>query len=505
MLDGRRSGILLHPTCLPSPCGMGDMGPEAERFLRFLETSGQTVWQVLPLGVTDPALGNSPYNSPSAFAGNPLLVSPELLFQDGLLEAWDLEECEDCPPGRADHVRAGSLRRRLLGRAFVRFFQEGRGDVEAFHRFRREEGHWVEDFSLFMAIKDRLRGLPWTLWPEALRDREPDALEEQSRSLEREIEAHIFGQFLFFRQWARLRAQAAERGVCFLGDLPIYVSMDSADVWTNPEFFQLGLDRRPLAVAGVPPDYFSETGQFWGNPLYDWETMRQDGFGWWIRRLRHSLRLFDQVRIDHFRGLLHYWSIPADEKTAMGGQWEEVPSAAFFGAIKTAFPEMPFVAENLGLITPDVVRAMEDLSLPGMLVLLFAFGEGGGRNPYMPHNHVRNNLVYTGTHDNNTVRGWWEEEADPQEKERVRSYLGYDPETEGVHRAFVRMAFASVAGLSIFPLQDLMGLGAGARMNRPSSAGGNWDWRLDRAEDYEVLADELGGLTELYGRAFRQG
>lgn len=500
MLERRRSGILLHPTSLPSPFGMGDIGPEADRFLQFLEASGQTVWQVLPLGVTDNALDNSPYSSPSAFAGNPLLISPELLLREGLLHERDLDDDVNFPPGRIDYIRAGHLRFHLLGRAWVSYFREGRGDVEAFLRFRRDESHWVEDFALFMAIKKRLGGLPWYLWPESLRDRDPGAIGEQRQVLGEEIERQIFGQFLFFRQWDRLRGLARDKGVLLLGDLPIYVSMDSADVWTEPGLFQLGEDRRPVAVAGVPPDYFSETGQRWGNPLYDWNAMRDDGFNWWIRRLKHSLRLFDRLRIDHFRGLLQYWSIPADGETAIGGCWEDVPSEALFKTLRDAFPGMPFIAENLGIITPDVVAVMEELGLSGMLVLLFAFGGDVARNIYAPHNHVPNDLVYTGTHDNNTVRGWWEEEADLLQKERVRAYLGYDPEDRGVHMAFTRMALASVARLAILPLQDLLGLGAEARMNRPSGREGNWSWRLERAEDYEGMTGDLRGLTELYGR-----
>ena len=500
MLQRRRSGVLLHPTSLPSRFGSGDLGPEAIRFLRFLEDAGQTVWQVLPLGITDMGLGNSPYSSPSAFAGNPRLVSPENLIDDGLLEPWDFPEDEEFRVGRADFIKGGPIRDRLLECAFQRFFQEGRGDAAAFRNFRKAEREWVEDFALYMALKKDLGNLPWYSWPPALRFRVPEALNERRRALEKEIERQIFGQFLFFRQWQHLREEANARGILLFGDLPIYVSSDSADVWADPDLFQLDGDGLPLSVAGVPPDYFSEEGQLWGNPLYDWEKMAGDGFNWWMRRLRHSLDLFDRVRIDHFRGLLQYWSVQAGEETAVRGQWEDVPSNAFFNVLRERFPQMPFVAENLGIITPDVTRAMEDLGVPGMRVLLFAFGGEVGSNPYAPHNHHEHELDYTGTHDNNTVRGWWQEEADEEQKERVRQYLGYDPGEEGVARAFVRMALSSVSRLAVMPLQDLMGLGSQARMNRPSVSTGNWEWRVERAEDYESLADWLQEQVNLYGR-----
>lgn len=501
MLERRRSGILLHPTSLPSRFGMGDLGHEAMRFLRFLEDAGQTVWQVLPMGITDVALGNSPYSSPSAFAGNPRLVSPEMLMDEGLLEPWDFPEEGECKAGRADFLKGQHLRDRLLERAFQRFFQEGRGDAAAFRSFRKQEREWVEDFALYMALKKDMGNLPWYSWPSALRFRVPEALDERRQVLEKDIERQIFGQFLFFRQWQRLREEANARGVLLFGDLPIYVSPDSADVWAHRDLFQLDADGRPSHVAGVPPDYFSEDGQLWGNPLYDWARMAGDHFDWWVRRLRHALGRFDRVRIDHFRGLLQYWSVPAGAKTAAGGKWEDVPSGAFFEILREQFPAMPFVAENLGIITSDVTGAMEDLGLPGMRVLLFAFGGEVGSNPYAPHNHHENDLVYTGTHDNNTVRGWWQEEADEEQKDRVRQYLGYDPGEEGVARAFVRMALASVSRLAVMPLQDLMGLGSQARMNRPSVSVGNWEWRVERAEDYESLADWLKQQVNLYGRA----
>ncbi len=503
MFQCRRSGILLHPTCLPSRFGLGDFGPEADRFLSFLEAAGQTVWQVLPLGITDGALGYSPYSSLSSYAGNPHFISPELLCRDGLLEEWDLDlKARDLALGCADYAGGRHIRDFLLDRAFVRFFEEGRGDMEIFLTFRRREAHWVEDFALFMALREMQGRCSWHLWPAPLRDRERAALNECRQRLEREIARHIFHQFLFFQQWDRLKERARERGISLFGDLPIYVSFDSADVWSHPRQFQLGGSGRPRKVAGVPPDYFSSQGQLWGNPLYNWQRMNREGFSWWIKRLRHALRLFDQVRIDHFRGLLQYWSVPAGAETAKSGQWEDVPSGAFFKVLREAFPALPFVAENLGVITADVEKAMEELGLPGMRVLLFAFGNDVGRNPYAPHNHSRNDVVYTGTHDNNTVRGWWEDEADEGMKQRFKSYLGYDPGFEGIAGAFVRMALSSVARLAVIPLQDVLSLGARARMNRPSVADGNWKWRLERAEDYERCTERLSDLVGLYGRRF---
>ena len=497
-METRGSGILLHVTSLPSAFGIGDLGPWAFRFADFLAETGQRFWQVLPLNPTHPAHGNSPYDSISAFGCNPLLISPELLIEENLLAREDLVPIPDFPVGRVHYDDAISFRARLFPLAHGRFGQ--RGEKEDYQRFCSENAHWLDDYALFVALKERFDGRTWQDWPRDLRDRNPESLRAAEGPLAGRIEQEKILQHLFQKQWAALRHYCNERNIQVFGDLPIYVNLDSVDVWTHPELFKLDEDKRPAAVAGVPPDYFSETGQRWGNPVYRWDVLRETGYAWWIRRLARNLDLFDIVRVDHFRGFAAYWEIPAEEPTAVRGQWVAVPGEDFFQTLVGHFPDLPIVAEDLGTITHDVRNLMDRFGLPGMKLLVFAFNDNLATNPYVPHNHVRNCLIYTGTHDNNTVKGWFGAELSDEDKERLFRYLGREVRQETIHREMVRLAMMSVANTAILPMQDLLGLGEEARMNRPAHSDGNWQWRLLPEQIGPELVRELRGMTETYGR-----
>jgi 4-alpha-glucanotransferase len=495
----RGSGILLHITSLPSPYGMGDLGSGAYRFVDFLTETKQSFWQILPLNPTDPAYGSSPYHSISAFASNPLLISPELMVRDGLLSTSDVATVPDYPKGRVDYPAAIAFKERLFYLAHERFRNETQ--THGYERFCSDNSSWLDDFALFVALKTHFHGKVWTEWPEEVRERQPEALEDLKGQLRERIELHKFLEYVFFQQWSSLRSYCNQRGIQIFGDIPIYVEHDGVDVWTNPEIFKLDSDNRPQVVAGVPPDYFSETGQLWGNPVYRWEALKETGYAWWIRRLQHNLKLFDLVRIDHFRGLIGYWEVPAGEKTAINGRWVEAPGEDLLNALHKRFPHLPVVAEDLGVITPDVREIMHRFELPGMKVLLFAFGEDLPTNPYIPHNLPTNCVLYTGTHDNNTVRGWYGREATPEIKERLFRYLGQEVSPERVHLELIRLAMMSVANMVIVPMQDILGLGEEARMNRPATTEGNWQWRLLPEQLKPSVAKRLLDMTELYGRA----
>jgi 4-alpha-glucanotransferase len=493
----RAAGILLHLTSLPSPFGVGDLGPAAYRFADFLSRTGQAYWQMLPLTPTEPGRGDSPYNSASAFAGNPLLISPELLRDRGLLTDAELADPPASPGGRVDYPAVHRYKRRLWDQAF----QRAELGEPAFARFRRDNRHWLDDYCLFTALSDRHQGLTWDHWPAELRDRRPEALEQARRELRREMDQAAWLQYIFQEQLAALRRHCARGGVALFGDLPIYVDYHSADVWAHPEVFQLGSDGRPRKVSGVPPDYFSATGQRWGNPVFDWERLQADGYGWWLERMGRNLQMYDLVRIDHFRGLVAYWEIPAEEKTAVKGRWVEAPVMDFFRRLQRRFPTLPVVAEDLGLITPDVRETLCLLGLPGMKLFIFAFGEDNPRNPYLPHNFPANCVAYTGTHDNNTMRGWWEQEADDAARRRLERYLGRELDGSNVAWESMRAVMRSVANTAVFPLQDVLGLDAGARMNTPAGGGSNWDWRLDEGLVTPELEQGLLEMTRTYGRA----
>ncbi len=496
----RGSGILLHITSLPSQYGIGDLGPGAYAFADLLASSRQKVWQVLPLNPTDPLHGNSPYSSISAFAGNMLLISPDLLIEDGLLLKTDLEPLPQFPAERCDFPAVISYKKRLLELACRSACKSGK-HRDAFEQFCTEQALWLDDFSLFVIIKKSLSGLHWTRWPADLRDRSLQALEAVRQEHREELEKVKFAQYLFFDQWHRLRRSCTEKGVKLFGDLAIYVNFDSSDVWANPGIFKLDDERQPIALSGVPPDYFSATGQLWGNPVYRWDVIREDGFSWWVDRIGHCLKLFDILRIDHFRGLVAYWEVPADETTAMNGKWVEVPVIDLFNSLGSRFPRLPLVAEDLGTITEDVKEVMQLFRLPGMKVLLFAFGEDNPRHPYLPHNYQKNCLAYTGTHDNNTVRGWFESEATPDERARFCQYTGLEVPAGEVPWEFIRLLMTSAADQVIVPLQDVLGLGEEARMNRPSISHGNWEWRMLPGQLSQQISERLAEITTTSGRA----
>jgi 4-alpha-glucanotransferase len=494
LLDRRRGGVLLHPTSLPGQFGIGDLGPAAFDFLHFLARAGQSLWQVLPLGPT--GFGDSPYASPSAFAGNPLLIAPRPLLEQGLVREDELEELSDLPVERVDYGRLGPLKSKLLKAAFDRGRDSLRPRLE---EFRLTHAAWLEDFALFSALKQE-RGGAWTDWPPDLRRRSPDALARARRALADQIEYVVFCQFLFAEQWAAVRAEARALGIGIVGDIPVFVAHDSADVWANQHLFKLDDAGQPIVVAGVPPDYFSASGQLWGNPLYDWEAMARDGYAWWIARFRHLLELVDLVRIDHFRGFEAAWEVPAGATSAVGGAWVKGPGSAAFDAIRAGLGggQPPVIAEDLGLITDEVRTLLRATGFPGMKVLQFAFG-GGSDNPYLPHNYSDPNcVVYTGTHDNDSTRGWYEN-ASESERASVQRYLG----REGSHIAqdLIRLAFSSTANTAIVPLQDVLDLGSESRMNTPGSAESNWAWRVSVDQLAVERADCLADLTTLYGRS----
>jgi 4-alpha-glucanotransferase len=494
----RGSGILLHLTSLPSSFGIGDMGPWSHKFVDFLFESEQSYWQILPLNPTEGFHGNSPYHSASAFALNPLLISPELLIQDGLLMEEELTPLQEFPSRKIDYRLVTAYKDRLFERAFEHF--KTKGKMDEYEQFCSENAYWLDDFLLFTSLKSHFCGQVWTKWPVGLRDRDPLALQSARETFREAREKQSFLQYLLSRQWRILKGYCNERDIQIIGDVPMYVVHDSADVWVHPELFKLDQEKMPQYVAGVPPDYFSETGQLWGMPVYKWDVLRESGYHWWIERIRYNLKLFDLLRIDHFRGFVAFWEVPTNEKNAINGKWSEGPGAEFFNVILTNFPNARIIAEDLGLITPDVHELMNHFRFPGMKVLLFAFGEDLPTNPYAPHNCIENCVIYTGTHDNNTTKGWFKKEATSEEKERLVRYLGREVSGEEIHWELVRLAMMSVAGMAIIPMQDILGLGAQARMNRPGRKDGNWHWRLLEKEVNSFLAEKLGKMTYIYGR-----
>ena len=488
----RRAGVLLHPTSLPGRFGIGDLGPEAERFLDWAQAAGQSLWQVLPL---HPTTHGSPYGASSAFAGNPLLISPERLGEEGFLSREALSGFAASSPGRVDFAAARRSKESLLRACW----EESRGNgrvLEELESFRNapEQAAWLADWSLFAALKERSPE-GWASWPEGLRRRHPEALATARHELQGEIAYQEFAQFLFFRQWARVKAEANRRGIAILGDMPIYVVLDSADVWARQDLFLLDSAGRPELVAGVPPDAFSKTGQLWGYPLYRWDEMERDGFSWWIARLRRALFLADAVRIDHFRGFAAGWSVPAGAETAIGGHWIPAPGLELFEAVRRALGDAPLVAEDLGVITDDVRRLLSALGIPGMKVLQFGFSEDDSE--HLPHRHVPNAVVYTGTHDNDTARGWFAAVSE-EERRRALDYLGGDG--RAIEWDMIRAACESVANTAVVPLQDVFGLGSEARMNTPAVAGGNWTWRAAASDFTAERAKRLRRLAALTGR-----
>jgi 4-alpha-glucanotransferase len=491
---------------LPGRFGIGDLGDEAYAFIDFLAASGQSLWQVLPLGPT--GYGDSPYQCFSAFAGNALLISPTRLIEEGLLSDYDVRSGIRFRPSRVDFGRAIDYKKMVLEAAYDNFKRSPEGALRTeFIHFCQASDWWLEDYALFRALKDAHGGVAWTDWEPRFAVRDAGALASAREALRDRVEAEKFFQFLFFKQWSTLRAYCRERRIKVIGDAPIFVACDSADVWAHPELFKLDDRRQPIVVAGVPPDYFSKTGQLWGNPIYDSNVMRATGFRWWIDRLRATLQTVDILRIDHFRGFAACWEVPGQDKTAERGQWVEVPGRELFTTLRSTLGEMPIIAEDLGVITPDVEALRDDFDFPGMRVLQFAF-RGDSRTIDLPHNYVRNCVVYTGTHDNDTTVGWFNSKAgegstrNAKEIERERAYCLEYLNSDGseIHWDLIRTAWASVANTAVVPLQDVLGLGSRARMNLPASEQGNWQWRFRAGALTKNLSDRLGELTELYGR-----
>ena len=472
-MGDRSSGILLHITSLPGPEGIGTLGNEACRFVDFLAESNQKLWQILPLGPV--GFGNSPYQCFSAFAGNPLLIDLASLIKDSLLAQEDLAKQPKFLSPRVDYSRVEKWKQPILKKAFERYQKKRPEKLEIeFVRFLDEHNWWLHDYALFMAIKEHFNNKAWGEWGDELKFRKKSALKKYESLLSDEIGYIKFIQFLFFRQWFQLKNYANQKGISIIGDLPLYVAGDSADVWSNTDIFLLDKNLKPQKVGGVPPDYFSETGQLWGNPVFDWEKLEKRGFDWWLARLHFNLNLFDRVRIDHFRGLEAYWSVPAEDETAMNGEW--VPAGGFklLKKLKEQIGELPLIAEDLGFITPEVDKLREDFSLPGMKVLQFAFGTDE-TNINLPHNYSTNFVVYTGTHDNDTTLGWLGQ-LEGEEKEMAREYIGKSRK-KALHKS-IEMAWASCAKMAVVPLQDVLELGTKARLNTPGTAEGNWEWRF---------------------------
>jgi 4-alpha-glucanotransferase len=503
--DKRSCGILLPITSLPSLHGIGDLGPEAYRFADFLQKTHQHYWQILPLTPIEEGLGNSPYSSISAFAGNTLLISLEKLSQQGLLETSDIE---DVPyalrqnPSRVQYEEVRKFKEPVLRKAYQNFVQIKDINLRRdFEIFCGEHQDWLDDYALFKSLKHYFEEKSWHEWAENIATYDKKALQHYTKTLEYQIEEEKFLQYLFRRQWDELKAHCQQKDVLLFGDMPIYVNYDSVDVWKHPEFFKLDKNKKPLFVAGTPPDYFSETGQLWGNPVYDWTALEKENFRWWVKRIEHNTGLFDIVRLDHFLGFVNYYEISAEASDATGGQWVPAPAEAFFNTLLARYPELPIVAEDLGTLSQAVKDFMAKYNFPGMKVLQFAFGDDMQKNPYLPHNHIENCVVYTATHDNNTTRGWWRTETDQNLRSRFGNYRGYWVDEHNVADAFCQMALHSVAKTVILPMQDVLDLDENARMNVPGVGEGNWSWRLDVGLMNEGIEQKLRYYAESSGRA----
>ncbi|MEJ2638018.1 MAG: 4-alpha-glucanotransferase [Desulfosarcinaceae bacterium] len=493
----RSSGILLHPSSLPSEFGIGDLGPSAFQFAEFLMETGQRRWQMLPLCPTEAQHGQSPYHSRSAFAGNTLLISPEVLVRQGFLKAGETKPYPDADSASIDFGRAAALKLGLLTKACERF--ETRVSSAAYQRFCRRSP-WLDDFALYQVLREGPLARPWYRWPPPLRDRDPKALRQARRRFARPIAFQKKLQYLFFQQWFALKRFCNRRQIHLIGDMPIYVPLDSVDVWVHPQYFKLDSEGRPLWVSGVPPDYFSATGQLWGHPVYDWQRLQAAHYDWWFERVRHAIAIFDLIRIDHFRGLVAFWEVPAGDETAEHGRWVPAPARDFLTRLIKRFGPLPVIAEDLGTITADVRELTRRFELPGMRVLQFAFGDDFPDSPFLPHRHPVNCVAYTGTHDNNTLQGWFAEEADPLMRRNLFRYIGREVAAGQLHWEMIRLALMSPAATAIVPLQDVMGLDARARMNRPASREGNWRWRLQWHRLDPETADRLREMTATYGR-----
>lgn len=490
----RSSGILLHPTSLPGKYGIGSLGKNAIAFVDFLAAAGQKLWQVLPMGHT--GYGDSPYQCFSIYAGNPILIDLDLLIEEKLLKKSDFDDMPQFPDEKVDYGKVINFKRKMMKLAHKRFFDmKADGDPD-FHEFITRQDAWLKEYTMFVALKELFDGKPWWEWPEEFRLRNKEALETFATHSHFEISYHQFVQYHFYRQWNAVRKYAGEKNISIIGDIPLYVAHDSADVWSNHELFQFEKERNPVNVAGVPPDYFSKTGQLWGNPLYDWDAMQKNGFRWWIGRVNAALELYDILRIDHFRGFEAYWSVPFGEKTAINGKWVQAPGDELFETIRKELGELPVIAEDLGIITPEVDALRMKFDFPGMKILQFAFHSEDGKK-YLPHLYTDNYIVYTGTHDNDTLAGWLAT-LEKDVKKRVLRYA--DADESNAIRKLIRLAWSSVAVMAVIPLQDLLELGSNARMNAPGTPSGNWQWRFTTNQLDKSKAAWLKEITELFNR-----
>jgi 4-alpha-glucanotransferase len=495
MKFNRSSGILLHPTSLPGPYGIGDIGSRAHRWIEFLSGAGCSLWQVLPIGPT--GYGDSPYQCFSSFAGNPLLISPDALLKDDLLHPDDLYDHPCFPENRVEFGEVIPWKAGVLDRSFIQYQHAQSPKINSeMEEFQAAHSAWLDDFALFMALKEVHGGAPWHTWEKPLRERQSEALVNARKQLVIAIQRQIYRQFLFFRQWAKLRNLAHEKNIQIIGDIPIFVAHDSADVWANPHLFHLDATGMPTFVAGVPPDYFAPTGQLWGNPLYRWDVHAASGYTWWLERIKATLAMVDIIRIDHFRGFAGYWEVPGKAKTAEIGRWVPGPGKDFFRSIRQSLGDLPIIAEDLGVITPDVVELRDTFDLPGMRIFQFAF-DSNPEDPFLPHNYSANCVVYTGTHDNDTVRGWYERVPE-KDKAFYRRYLDRDGIT--VNWDMIRAVWSSVAIFGLAPMQDFLNLGNEARMNYPGNPSGNWMWRMSNDAQTPELQANIKELNYLYSR-----
>lgn len=493
----RSSGILFHPTSLPGKYGIGTLGKEAYAFIDFLKKSRQKLWQIFPLGPT--GYGDSPYQSFSSFAGNPYLIDFDLLIEAHLLSEEDLRDVFF--GDNEEYIDYGAIYNQkypLLRKAYENFKSSDNHEMrENLEHFKRENASWLNDYSLYISLKNHFNGLPWNEWAHDIKNREHGAMEHYRNELADDIEYHNFIQFLFFKQWGDVKRYANENGIKIIGDIPIFVAADSSDAWANPEIFLFDEERKPVKVAGVPPDYFSATGQLWGNPLYNWQKLKETNYSWWVERVRANLSTCDIIRIDHFRGFEAYWAVPYGDDTAINGQWEPGPGIDLFNAIKSQLGELPIIAEDLGLMTQGVIDLREATGFPGMKILGFAF-DSGEENDYLPHTYTKNCVVYTGTHDNDTLIGWFQK-AKEEDRQFARDYLNSRSDDK-IHWDAIRGAWSSVANMAISPVQDFLGLGSEARINTPGVAAGNWQWRLKHGVLTDELADRIAKLTKVYSR-----
>ncbi|MCF6154376.1 MAG: 4-alpha-glucanotransferase [Candidatus Brocadia sp.] len=499
-MNRRRSGILLHITSLPSPHGVGDFGDTAYKFVDFLAETRQCLWQVLPLNPTRTVYGNSPYSSYSAFAGNHLMISLDLLVRDGILLKSDIEGSVTFPRDRVEYKTVTEYKENILRIAYKHIHRKLEKDFE-FEEFCNENKYWLDDYTLFITLKEHFHGVSWSDWPEDLKYRKEEVVRSWKEKLKERILMEKFYQFLFFKQWYSLKKYCNSKNIQIIGDIPIYVTYDSAEVWAKPEIFKLDNAQKPLFVAGVPPDYFSATGQLWGNPVYNWDVLKETGFSWWLKRIEFNLKLYDIVRLDHFRGFVSYWEVPAGEKTAVNGKWVNAPVKDFFDLLYRHFPSLPIIAEDLGEeITPEVREIMSIFGIPGMKVLQYAFGKDLPTSPFIPHNYTTSCVVYSGTHDNNTTKGWYKKELSHEDRDRIQKYLGREVTEDNIHHHLIRLAMMSVANMVVIPMQDILGHGEESRMNFPATSENNWKWRLLPEQITPAQIQELSEATMIYGR-----